>query len=138
MKRMVLAAITLVGIQSCQQKNESPTTAISHISNAMSIENTKSSVNCKLTTPELQLRKATAIKELRDILLMKKELTNGFSYEFDGSDHNIDLLCEFIKTERQCCDFFNFQLSITNDNVINFDITGAEGVKDFIRTELEM
>lgn len=93
---------------------------------------------CKLTTPELQKRKATVIREVKDLIRHKEELPNGYSYKFDGSDDTIDLLSEFIKTERQCCDFFNFNISVNNDNSIVFNITGAEGVKGFIAAELEM
>jgi hypothetical protein len=44
---------------------------------------------------------------------------------------------EFIKTERECCDFFTFNLSISGDKSETWlELTGAEGAKDFISTEL--
>ena len=68
-------------------------------------------LTCKLTTPELQKRKATVIADLKELVLEKKELENGYSYKFEGKDEILDKLNEFIKTERMCCDFFTFQLT---------------------------
>lgn len=98
----------------------------------------KPSFTCKLTTPQLQRRKATLINEIKNAALHKIELTNGYSYKFDDSDYSNDLLSEFVKTERQCCDFFKFNISVNNDSSIFLNITGAEGVKDFIAEELGM
>lgn len=95
-------------------------------------------MTCKLTTPELQKRKATVIAEIKELILEKKELSNGFAYRFDGTDEHIDLLTDFIKTERQCCDFFNFSVDVNNDKTAWLRITGAKGVKGFITSELEL
>lgn len=93
---------------------------------------------CKLTSPELQKRKATVIASIKKVIIEKKELSAGYSYRFEGSDHNIDLLTDFIKTERQCCNFFNFSIDIKNDQSAWLKITGKKGVKDFIAAELEL
>jgi hypothetical protein len=97
---------------------------------------TKNSFTCKLTTPELQQRKTTVIAELKSRVLEKEEIQNGFLYRFDASDENLDKLNSFIKTERLCCDFFTFQMIVEADKLL-FSITGAEGVKEFIRTEVD-
>jgi hypothetical protein len=69
--------------------------------------NKKSSpVVCKLTSPEMQKRKETVIASLKRKMIEKRELTNGFSYKFAGSDGLIDELTTFVKTERLCCEFF--------------------------------
>ena len=95
-------------------------------------------MTCKLTTPELAKRKTTIIANIKKLITEKKELNNGFTYRFDGADKNINLLTDFIKTERQCCDFFNFSLSVNNDQSVWLDITGAKGAKTFIKAELEL
>ncbi|HYG37865.1 MAG TPA: hypothetical protein VD908_04565 [Cytophagales bacterium] len=92
---------------------------------------------CKLTTPELQKRKRTVIAELKKEVIEKKELENGFAYKFFGSDVHIDTLTEFIKTERLCCGFFNFNLSIKNDGFIWLELTGPKGIKEFIQNEID-
>jgi hypothetical protein len=92
---------------------------------------------CKLTTPELQQRKATVIESLKKQALQKTELPNGYAFKFAGTDKMLDELIQFIKTERQCCDFFTFTLSISGDQKeIVLELSGAEGVKEFMKTEL--
>lgn len=97
----------------------------------------KKAVSCKLTTPELQKRKATVIAQLRALVLKRRELTNGYSYEFEGSDQNLDKLTEFIKTERMCCDFFIFQLNV-EDNIAVLTISGPNGAKEFLKAEVDL
>lgn len=92
---------------------------------------------CKLTTPELQKRKATVIAELKTLVLTRKELSNGFGYEFSGSDDILDKLNSFIKTERMCCDFFTFQLTVDVDKAF-LTITGPEGAKEFLKKEVDL
>jgi hypothetical protein len=91
----------------------------------------KTGMSCKLTTPELKQRKATVITAIKGLIREKRELSNGYSYQFDGSDETIDLLTDFVKTERQCCDFFNFSIDVNNDRTAWLKITGDEGVKNF-------
>ena len=94
---------------------------------------------CKLTTPEMDERKKTVLASLRKQVLDKEELTNGYSYKFIGTDSMINELTEFAKTERHCCDFFTFNLSISGDtSAVWFEITGPLEAKEFIRTELEL
>ncbi len=98
----------------------------------------RAKLSCKLTTPELQQRKKTVVAELKSLLLEKTELKNGFKYKFDGSDKMLDLLNSFIKTERLCCDFFVFNLTASSDTKFTWlELTGPEGVKDFIEYEIE-
>lgn len=93
-------------------------------------------LTCKLTTPELQNRKATVIAGLKSLLKNKVELDNGFSYTFESSDQNLDRINDFIKTERLCCDFFNFQLTVDQELAI-LNVTGPSGAKEFLQKEVE-
>ena len=102
-------------------------------------ENKSSDLPCKLTTAELRERKETVLKSLKNKVIQKKELENGYAFEFPGTDEILDELTEFIKTERACCDFFVFGLSIRGDkNEAWLELTGPEGAKDFISTELDL
>jgi len=95
-------------------------------------------LSCKLTTPELQQRKKTVIAELKNQVLEKTETEKGFKYKFNGSDKMLDLLNSFIKTERLCCSFFVFNLTVSSDNSFAWlELSGSEGTKDFIRHEIE-
>jgi len=92
---------------------------------------------CKMTTAELQERKESVIARLTSQILETKELDDGFAFKFPGTDRMLDELTEFIKTERECCDFFVFDLSVSGDKgEIWLALTGVKGVKEFIRTEL--
>lgn len=94
-------------------------------------------MTCKLTSPELRERKATVIASLKKKMVEKRELKNGYAFKFPGTDNVLDELTEFIKTERECCDFFIFGLSVSGDKSEAWlELTGADGVKDFITSEL--
>lgn len=100
---------------------------------------TNDGLECKLTTSELRKRKETIIESLKNKLLDKQDLHNGYAYTFPGTDDIIDELIQFVKTERTCCSFFDFHLIIGGEgNDILLQITGPQGVKDFISTELEI
>lgn len=96
-------------------------------------------VSCKLTSPELQKRKAEVIVLLKENILNRKELSNGYQYTFKGSDTILDAVVTFIKTERQCCNFFTFKLSVEDEQSnITLRIIGPNGTKKFTNTEMEL
>ena len=93
---------------------------------------------CKLTTPALQQRKKTVIANLKTLVSEKIETRSGFKYKFDGSDSTLDLLNDFIKTERMCCDFFVFTLTASNEEqAVWMELSGPDGTKAFIEHEIE-
>lgn len=101
------------------------------------VQNKVTELNCNLTTPELQNRKTTVLTRLKSKLIGRKELENGYTYRFPGTDKILDEVMEFIKTERVCCGFFVFDLSIKGDKSQTWlTITGPRGAKEFIATEL--
>jgi hypothetical protein len=101
-------------------------------------KNKKNDLTCKLTTPGLRKRKATVIAGLKKQLVQKKELINGYAYKFKGTDAVLDELASFIKTERACCDFFVYSISISGDKSEAWlSLTSPTGVKEFIQTDLE-
>jgi hypothetical protein len=96
-------------------------------------------LTCKLTSPEMRKRRETVIASLKNKVIEKKELDNGYSYKFNGTDTIIDELAQFVKTERLCCDFFDFSLSVKGDGTMALlTITGPEGAKEFINAELQL
>ena len=99
--------------------------------------NQSGELSCKLSTPQLMKRKETVLKKLKHQVLETKELADGYAFKFPGTDKVIDELTEFIKTERTCCDFFIFGLSISGDaSEAWLTLTGPEGAKHFISDEL--
>lgn len=96
-------------------------------------------LTCKLTTPELRARQQTVLASLKRQVLHKKELADGFAYEFPGTDPMLTELMAFIQTERQCCGFFTFQLAVKDETRSAWlEIKGPEGVKDVVRNELAL
>jgi len=94
-------------------------------------------LTCKLTSPELRNRKEQVIAVLRSKVLDKREVDSGYEYQFESTDEMLDQLTASIKSERLCCDFFDFTISLKGETVW-LAITGPEGTKEFIRTELEL
>jgi hypothetical protein len=95
------------------------------------------SVACKLTTAELQERKRTVIAELKKLVVSRTETSDGVLYSFRDSDDTLDLLTNFIKTERLCCPFFIFNLIVgQEEGLISLQLSGPHGTKDFITTEI--
>lgn len=120
--------ICLLGLLVLTAHGQTKTTAM---------ETAKKPVICKLTTPELQKRKVTVIAQLKTIMLERKELENGYSFKFEGKDEILDRLNDFIKTERMCCDFFTFQITIA-ENTALLIITGPNGAKEFLKEEVNL
>ena len=79
----------------------------------------KKIIACKLTSPELQKRKQEVLAILKDKVLSKSELENGYKYKFDGSDKIFDEIVSFIKSERACCDFFTLIFHVLIVKVIS-------------------
>jgi hypothetical protein len=103
--------------------------------NAM--ETSAKQIACKLTTPELQKRKATVIADLKALVLSRQEHDNGFSYKFKGTDIVLDKINDFIKTERMCCDFFTFQLTV-EEHLVLLNIIGPNAAMEFLKNEVDL
>jgi hypothetical protein len=98
---------------------------------------TNHTLACTLTTAEMRQRKSTVIANLQKEMIEKKELKDGYSFRFKGTDEMVDELSSFIKTERECCSFFTFTLSVAGDkSSACLELTGPKGAKDFIKNEL--
>ena len=108
-------------------------------------------LSCKLTTPELRKRKETVIASLKKQVLETKELDNGFAYKFNNSASTKKELNEFMISEKECCNFFDFKLTTTTYysslsmgegraevTAQWLEITGPAGTKQFKKTELAM
>jgi hypothetical protein len=101
--------------------------------------NKSTEISCKLSTNEMRKRRETVLADLKKEIIEKKEMKNGFAFKFAGTDENLDQLSTFIKTERACCDFFTFNLSVSGDkSEIWMELIGPDGTKDMIKDELEL
>lgn len=133
-KNLALIIFIIFTVLSCSNK-ENKTSSI--CGDKCEAKNKSSKITCKLTSPELQKRKETVLASLKKQVLEKKELKNGYAFKFNGTDKIIDELTEFIKTERECCSFFTFNLSISGDkSEVWLELISKDGGKDFINSEM--
>jgi hypothetical protein len=64
----------------------------------------------------------------------KAELPNGYGFRLAAKD--LSTAAEWVGLESRCCPFFGFELELARDQgPLWLRITGAEGVKTFIRAE---
>ena len=49
----------------------------------------------------------------------------------------LDQVLSFIKTERLCCDFFTFNIHVTENEAL-MSVTGPDWAKDFLKQEIDL
>ncbi len=65
------------------------------------------------------------------------ELPDGLAFRFPAEE--FEAVTEFMGRERLCCPFLTFALDVSPERgPLRLRLTGAEGVKDFIRAELQL
>jgi hypothetical protein len=66
-----------------------------------------------------------------------RELPNGYAFRLPNETGLLLKAIEFIAYERLCCPFFGFTLQIEPEGgAVWLHLTGREGVKPFIRSEI--
>jgi len=93
---------------------------------------------CDLTAMSAEQRKIyqSASRELWAKLEELVELSSGFGFRFP-----VDIflqVAQFVSLERLCCPFLSFDLQLENQPSFWLRISGPEGVKDFLKTELRI
>lgn len=62
-----------------------------------------------------------------------KELSDGYALEMEAETNVIEQAGAFVARERLCCPFFHFALKVEpNSGPVRLEVTGREGVKEFI------
>jgi hypothetical protein len=82
---------------------------------------------------ELHLDTTTRLLEsLQDV----QEVQNGFRFSFPAESDAIMSLAGFLRGERLCCPFLEFDLKVSaGDGPITLLLTGPEGTQEFLRSE---
>ena len=96
---------------------------------------------CDLTALSAEQRKSYEALIPRMMATFKQidELPNGYRLPFTPGNETLGITAEFISFESLCCPFLDFSLQVlSNDEQAYLDITGPEGVKDFLQAELGM
>lgn len=90
--------------------NQKDNTEFKHNQNPLTmLKSDKRTLSCKLTSPELQQRKATVIVGLKSNIIDKIELKNGYSYKFMNTDENHRFTSRFYQNRKAMLRFFQFQ-----------------------------
>lgn len=119
----------------CKEKNEQ--TKINEEKSVMensSIDNQSEQLVCKLIGAEKmekkELLKTAIFSQVKGI----DELENGYNLKFEDKNDILLKLTDYLMIEKECCPFFNFDLSILpNAKGISLKITGQEGAKDMLK-----
>ena len=92
-------------------------------------------IACSLTPPELQERRSTLLRKVKDAVVEVKELNEGYAYRFPADGEWIVELANVITLERECCPFLTFNLRLEPAaGPIWLELTGPQGTKDFLRS----
>jgi len=82
-------------------------------------------------------------KQLTDKLMALRKDTveseKGYEFQYSPKDVSLVQLAEWVAAEGKCCPFFDFHIDLEREgSLLCLRLTGAEGVKAFIRAEVPM
>jgi len=67
----------------------------------------------------------------------RRELPNGFAFEFDRTPETLGEVAEFVEFESKCCPFVDFTVRVpSGGRGVVLEMTGREGVKEMLAAEL--
>ncbi len=67
------------------------------------------------------------------------ELPKGYEFQFSPADISVADVAQWVVAEEKCCPFFNFHIDLEKQGtLVCLGLTGAEGVKQFIRSEFKV
>jgi hypothetical protein len=73
------------------------------------------------------------VESLHQAIQKRRELPDGYAFQIDTQQIDTSQLVEWVELERKCCPFFGFEIRWDRqDNAVWLNLTGPEGVKDFI------
>jgi hypothetical protein len=105
----------------------------------MSHSDTNSGLFCDLTTLEAieRQRRCELADAVERAARKPSELPNGYALVLDAHEITIATVTEWMALEKRCCPFLNFQ--VRTDSLLEtltVELTGADGVKEFLRAEV--
>lgn len=103
------------------------------------VGNKKIPIACILPSHEQAKRREIIINDFFKGIEETRELRDGFSFRYPGTDEWISKLSEFIMFERKCCPFLTFELLFTsNGGSVHLHIRGSKDAKEFIKNGLQL
>jgi hypothetical protein len=95
--------------------------------------------NMQALDAEGRKRHKAVSEQMRAAVKETQALPDGYAFRFKAEQATVLLVSEFISRERLCCPFLRFELvAEQEDGPLWLRLRGRDGVKEFIRAELEI
>lgn len=90
-------------------------------------------VACTLDPDDLRRRRSDLLAGLAAAAQAREMLDSGIRFTFEASPENLAELLKVIDAERQCCQFLQFDLTVTPGlGPLHLTITGPAGTAEFL------
>jgi hypothetical protein len=67
------------------------------------------------------------------------ELPKGYEFQYSPAQISVADVAQWVVAEEKCCPFFNFHIDLEKQGtLVCLGLTGAEGIKQFIRSEFQI
>jgi hypothetical protein len=92
--------------------------------------------NTKALQPGERARHKQLTDKLTSIRKEVVETEKGYEFQYSPSDVSLSELADWVVAEGKCCPFFDFHIDLEREGtLLCLRLTGAEGIKAFIRSE---
>jgi hypothetical protein len=92
--------------------------------------------NAKALSPAERARHEELTKRLLAKKIATLETAKGYEFQFRPEDASVAEVAEWVVAESKCCPFFDFHIDLEEEGrLVCLRLTGAEGIKTFIRSE---
>lgn len=89
---------------------------------------------CRLEGAEFQERLKALEKEIVSKITNKEETESGVRLYFDDKNNADQTLMDFVLSEKRCCPFFRFDLTLLPDSEgLILEVSGEDGAKEMIK-----
>jgi hypothetical protein len=95
--------------------------------------------NANALTPAERRRHQRVTEKLIASRTAVVEIPKGYEFQYRPSEVSIGELAAWAVVEGKCCPFFDFHLDLEQKStLVCLRLTGAEGIKPFIRSEFKV
>lgn len=96
-------------------------------------------IACTLGDAALKARREDLLGGLVRRAVERVEVPNGYRVRFEPADDLLTSIARIVDTERQCCRFLTFQLTMEPDGgPVWLEFTGPPGTKEFLAGILDL
>ena len=95
--------------------------------------------NIKALSPVERARHKQLTDKLMALRTETVESEKGYEFQYSPKEVSLAELAEWVVAEGKCCPFFDFHIDLEREGgLLCLRLTGAEGIKTFIRSEFQM